>query len=523
MIINSTFITLILLFIGLYYLSLFLISFGYKNKFDDEIESKYFFFILIPAKNEEKVIKNTIENFLKFKNRNFRLIIINDNSNDLTRDIVLSFLKRDERVMLFDKIIKKRKGGKGEVLNFGFEQIMNLIRNNFLEPLNLNSDFLKKYDFDHIIISIYDADSTPDANTISKISKYFNFLKVDALQTLVRISNREQNLLAKMQDIEFIGFSRVIQKGRSVIGSVGLGGNGQFVKLSSLLKLGINPWGDTLTEDLEMGLKLISLGMKIGYCDDIITEQEGVLNLKSLIIQRSRWLQGHLTNWKYIYKILKSKSNFITKLDSIFYLTFVSSIVLITLSWLFSILSFVKFLFIKNYIIEYFSNIHNLLGIVVIIIFSFTFLPIFFYGVKDFYKKNLLSKIFNILIFAFYTYIWIPSFFVGLYKLILGNEYWIKTERYAVQLSFENINIENFNERRFYKRLPFFSFNIIENKPVFLLDYSEGGLGFLINKSFNIEKIINIDIKELNLNRKGEIVYKMPINNSLLRVGVKFI
>lgn len=522
MIFDSTIFTLILIFIGLYYLFLYLVSFQYKRP-NNNYNNEFFYFILIPAKNEEKVIKRTIENFLKFKNENFRVIVINDNSTDRTRSVVYSLLEKDKRVILFDKVNSNNKSGKGTVLNFGFNQLLFLLRHNFLEPLNLDEDFLKKYKYDRIIIGVFDADAIPHQNLFDRIGDYFKTFNLDAVQTMVRIYNRDKNILSKMQDIEFIGFSQIIQKGRSILGSVGMGGNGQFTKLTSLLKLGDNPWGNTLTEDLELGLRFISKGMKLGYADDIITEQEGVENLLSLLKQRSRWLQGHLSNWIYIPKIIISKSKFITKLDSIFYLTFVSSVFVVFMSILLSLLSILKFIFIENYVLNYFYDLNTLIGTLFLIILSFIFIPIFLSGINSFYKINFFKKIFYMLIFAFYTYIWLPSFFIGLFKLIFKIKVWIKTERFAIEeILNENIFKTYENDRRAYPRYYLNFITSINNKPVMILDYSKGGIGILAKAdSFNIEKI-DIKIDELNINKTGQIVYKLPINDKLVRLGIKF-
>ncbi len=522
MIINSTIFTLILIFIGLYYLFIYLMSFQYKRPFNN-IKDEYFYFILIPAKNEEKVIKKTIENFLKFRNDNFRILIINDNSTDKTRSIVNLYLNIDKRIILLDKVTSNNKSGKGSVLNFGFNQLLFLLRHNFLEPLNLDEDFLDKYTYDRILIGVFDADAIPHQNLFDRIGDYFKTFNFDTVQTMIRIYNREKNILSKMQDIEFIGFSSIIQKGRSILGSVGMGGNGQFAKLSSLLKLGEYPWGYTLTEDLELGLRFISKGMKLGYADDIITEQEGVENLSSLIRQRSRWLQGHLSNWIYIPKIIMSKSKFITKLDSIFYLTFVSSVFVVFLSILLSIFSFFRVILIENYVLNFFYNINNLIGILVLIFLSFVFIPIFISGINNFYKINFLNKLILILFFAIYTYIWLPSFFIGLFKLIFKIKVWIKTERFAIEEIFsENLFKTYENNRRIYPRYYLNFMTSIDNKPVMILDYSNGGIGILTKTdSFNIDNI-KIKIDELNINKTGQIVYKLPINNKLVRLGIKF-
>ncbi|MDI6861665.1 MAG: glycosyltransferase [Caldisericia bacterium] len=522
MIVNTTILTLLLTFIGIYYLFLYLISFVYKRPKINGFKDEYFYFIFIPAKNEEKVIKKTVENFLKFNSNNFRLIILNDNSKDNTRAIVSSFFDKDKRVVLLDRIDLENKIGKGAVLNFGFKQILFMLRHNFLEPLNLSNDFLKKYDYEHIIIGVFDADAKPYSFSLNRISDYFKDFNLDAIQTMIRIYNREKSLLAKMQDIEFIGFSQIIQKGRASLGSVGLGGNGQFAKISSLLKLGETPWGNTLTEDLELGLRLISRGLKLGYADDIITEQEGVENIIGLIKQRGRWLQGHLSNWIYIPKILLSKSSFITKLDSIFYLTFVSTVFLVFLSVSFSFLSFLKIIFVKNEILNYFHNINNFIGFIVLITISFIFIPIFFTGLNNFYKVNIFKKVIFIILFAFYTYIWIPSFFIALFKLIFKITIWVKTERFVIE-EYHLPKLEKVyeNEKRAYPRINLNFLTLIEDKPAMLLDYSNGGIGIL-TKYDNFNDEINIKIKELNIEKAGKIVYKLPIENNLYRIGIKF-
>ncbi len=45
-------------------------------------------------------------------------------------------------------------------------------------------------------------------------------------------------MLARMQDMEFVIYTEVFQRGRRHLGSVGLGGNGQFMRLSAMLSLG---------------------------------------------------------------------------------------------------------------------------------------------------------------------------------------------------------------------------------------------------------------------------------------------
>ena len=86
-----------------------------------------------------------------------------------------------------------------------------------------------------------------------EVTPYFADPTVGAVQIGVRINNREISRLARMQDMEFVIYTEVFQRGRRHLGSVGLGGNGQFMRLSALLSLGNAPWTRSLTEDLDLG------------------------------------------------------------------------------------------------------------------------------------------------------------------------------------------------------------------------------------------------------------------------------
>jgi len=96
-----------------------------------------------------------------------------------------------------------------------------------------------------------------------------------AVQIGVRINNRDRSMLARMQDMEFVIYTEVFQRGRRHLGSVGLGGNGQFVRLSALRSLGPAPWTRSLTEDLDLGVRLAAAGWRNEYCRTAAVHQQG--------------------------------------------------------------------------------------------------------------------------------------------------------------------------------------------------------------------------------------------------------
>jgi cellulose synthase/poly-beta-1,6-N-acetylglucosamine synthase-like glycosyltransferase len=136
---------------------------------------------------------------------------------------------------------------------------------------------------------------------------------------LVRIRNRS-HLLSRFQDYEFLVFSSLTQTAREKLGSVGLGGNGQFTRLSALIGLGATPWSDCLTEDLDLGVRLAIAGWDNRFCGETYVDQQGLTSLPRLLRQRTRWAHGHFQCWKLIPKVIASSLPTVTVLDLCYYL-----------------------------------------------------------------------------------------------------------------------------------------------------------------------------------------------------------
>jgi cellulose synthase/poly-beta-1,6-N-acetylglucosamine synthase-like glycosyltransferase len=99
------------------------------------------------------------------------------------------------------------------------------------------------------------------------------------------------------------------------LGSVGLGGNGQFARLSALETLGNDPWSDCLTEDLDLGIRRLLGGWKNVFCHTTHVAQQGLNSFSRLVRQRTRWFQGHLQCWKLLPSILRSNLPMKTVVD----------------------------------------------------------------------------------------------------------------------------------------------------------------------------------------------------------------
>ncbi len=74
--------------------------------------------ILMPAYNSEKFISRSIESIINQSYLNYELIIVDDGSNDSTKEIIKMYKKYNDKI----KLISKSNSGLIETLNFGLKK-----------------------------------------------------------------------------------------------------------------------------------------------------------------------------------------------------------------------------------------------------------------------------------------------------------------------------------------------------------------------------------------------------------------
>ncbi len=278
------------------------------------------------------MIAHTIESLLKQEYSEFAIVVMNDGSKDETSRIAHRYAEEYDRVVVVDRGPDIAGRGKGAVLNHAYAIICDLVES--CDPM------LGGRSADDVIIAITDADGQLERHTLAHVSPYFEDGKVGGLQIGVRIANANTNILTRMQDIEFVGFSAFVQEARDAFGSVGLGGNGQFTRLSALLSLGYDPWTDCLTEDLDLGLSLVRRGWRVRFCPTAYVAQQAVTRLPLLFRQRTRWVQGHYQCWRHLPLLLREKKvPLYTRIDLALYLVLVVFVVLVSVGMVCSMLS----------------------------------------------------------------------------------------------------------------------------------------------------------------------------------------
>ena len=223
--------------------------------------------IIVPAYNEEVVIKKSLLSLLEQTYPNLEIIVVDDGSKDRTYIEAkrLEFIKGNRDL----KVYRKKNSGKANAINFGIERATG-----------------------ELIMAV-DADSILDKNAVLLMARYFDDDEIAAVAGSVYVSN-QNNLLTKLQALEYIEGLNMVRNGQAFLKLVNIipGPIGMFRK-SALIDVGLYD-DDTFAEDCDVTLKLISKGYKIEFESDAVAYTEAPEHLLDLIKQRYRWTRGIL-------------------------------------------------------------------------------------------------------------------------------------------------------------------------------------------------------------------------------------
>lgn len=248
------------------------------------------YIFVIPALNEGSVIGETVRHLVGLDAH--AIVVVDDGSDDDTAEQVRSV--RDSRVVLVQRRLPDARQGKGAALNEAYHRILQ------------SKKLAKGQDPARVVMCVIDADGRLDPRATAAASAALADDEVGACQVCVTIRNRKRNVWTAMQHFEFVAFAHMFQRGREWTGAVGLGGNGQFVRLSALDSLGAEPWSACLTEDMDLGIRLRLAGWRNRFLPGSSVSQQAVPDLKRLVRQRTRWFQGTLQCLRHLPAIVAS-------------------------------------------------------------------------------------------------------------------------------------------------------------------------------------------------------------------------
>ncbi|CDI05458.1 glycosyltransferase family 2 protein [Candidatus Nitrosotenuis uzonensis] len=218
--------------------------------------------VLIPAYNEEKVIRTTIESLIATDYPDKEIIAIDDGSKDQTFSIMSEYKDKI-------KVIHKENGGKASALNAGM-----------------------LYATGSIIV-ILDADTIIGYSSLKQLAKSFSNENVAAVAGNIKIRNRV-NILTWCQALEYLSGIQIMRRGLDYFGAITIvpGALGAFKK-DKLEEAGAYH-KETLVEDFDATMKVLRSGMIVSGSNMATAYTQGPNTLIDFYKQRKRWYRGNL-------------------------------------------------------------------------------------------------------------------------------------------------------------------------------------------------------------------------------------
>ncbi|MBR9679594.1 MAG: glycosyltransferase family 2 protein [Candidatus Altiarchaeota archaeon] len=289
------------LFFGLFWILIYLNGQPVQRK----SKRKPFVSILVPAHNEEKVIAESVKNLKQLKYPRFEIIVIDDESSDRTAELAKKAGAR---------VISPKRSGKAGALNQGLK--------------------IAKGE----IIAVVDADTLVAKDALENAVKY---MTDDIAAVIARICvENDETALGSVQRLEY----NISNFGRMMASWIGclniLPGALSLIRRDVLDSVG--PFDtDSITEDYEMGMRIVSQGHKIAYAQESLAYTHVPANISSWFRQRIRWFRGRVeTLWKYKHMLFNKKyypqSHYLAVELLSFFVIFMTTLITIRYAYTFS-------------------------------------------------------------------------------------------------------------------------------------------------------------------------------------------
>ena len=231
------------------------------------------FTILLPAKNEEDVYRETIQ---KVYDLNYPSELVQ----------IIAICREDDPGTIAE--------AQAKIEELGDPNVQLLIYNDYpvSKPHGLNLGLqVSRGD----IVTIFDAEDEPHPDILNIINTTMLNEDIDVVQSGVQLMNHNTRWFCYLNVLEYFFWFKSSLHFFSKIGMTPLGGNTVFVRRELMEQLG--GWDETcLTEDADLGIRL-SLSharIRILYEDEFVTREETPHTIEQFIKQRTRWNQGFI-------------------------------------------------------------------------------------------------------------------------------------------------------------------------------------------------------------------------------------
>ncbi|MFC1711838.1 glycosyltransferase [Patescibacteria group bacterium] len=239
----------------------------------------YKYSLIVPARNEEKVIGDTIKAMAKI-----------NYPKDLYE--VLVVIRKDDQETLTAAKKAMDELNVDSVLSKADIKIIKINGDTISKPHSLNMSL--NYATGQVI-AVFDAEDEPHKDILKSVDDVFLKKKVDIVQAGVQLINVSSRWFSALNCLEYYYWFKSILPFMSNLGSTPLGGNTVFFRKDVLQALG--GWDEScLTEDADVGIRASVAGYKTAmvYVEDMATLEETPQDEWAFIKQRTRWDQGYL-------------------------------------------------------------------------------------------------------------------------------------------------------------------------------------------------------------------------------------
>jgi 1,2-diacylglycerol 3-beta-glucosyltransferase len=254
--------------------------------------------IFIAAKNESRVIENTVRNFFKLDYSKFDVWVIDDCSDDSMPEILQRLRGEFDRLHVVTRTAGSRPG-KSAALN----EALPLARGE--------------------VVAVFDADAYVAPDFLRKILPVLDGDRIGAVQAQKRIFEHQKGFLPDCQASEY-AVDTYFQMGRDLIGgAVELRGNGELIKREALIDVG--GWNNlSITDDLDLSMRLLVAKWDIRFCPNAPVFEEAVPTIKGLLRQRRRWAEGSIRRYlDYIFPLNSpTRLSLVDRLDTLAFFSY---------------------------------------------------------------------------------------------------------------------------------------------------------------------------------------------------------
>lgn len=242
---------------------------------------------VIPCKNEEKVIAETIANCFRvdYPKEKIEVIAINDGSTDKTGEIMKSMEEKHKNLTVIDW---KENQGKKHAMAAGFR--------------------LAKGE---IVIQL-DSDSFIDRATFRKIVEPFQNPEVGAVSVHTDPKNADRNFLTKMQAAYYFMSFRILKAAESTFLTVFCCSGCASAYRKSIVLPVLDEWLEetflgrpvTWGDDRALTSRILKQGYRTIYSNKVKAETIVPETLRQLVKQQIRWKKSWLVNAIYNVKFI---------------------------------------------------------------------------------------------------------------------------------------------------------------------------------------------------------------------------